>query len=113
MLLSILLSQICLVSNSRNSHILRLMNLGVMENLNRSTANLSKRWCQVYNGREQVKEWIIDIAQKFRNKGALSPDKDMSPQELGLPPEFQEAMRRRLGQTGIFVETNGKYSLSE
>jgi len=37
----------------------------------------------------------------------------MSIQELGLPPRFEEAMHRRLGQTGIFVEVNGKYYLNE
>ena len=37
----------------------------------------------------------------------------MSAQELGLPPRFEEAMHRRLGQTGIFIEVNGKYYLNE
>jgi len=37
----------------------------------------------------------------------------MTAQELGLPPRFEEAMKRRLGATGIFVETNGKYYLDE
>lgn len=37
----------------------------------------------------------------------------MSTQELGLPPRFEQAMHRRLGQSGIFVETNGKYYLNE
>lgn len=37
----------------------------------------------------------------------------MTAQELGLPPRFEEAMKRRLGQTGIFVEVNGKYYLNE
>jgi Flp pilus assembly protein TadB len=37
----------------------------------------------------------------------------MTIQELGLPPRFEEAMHRRLGQSGIFVEVNGKYYLSE
>ncbi|HYB03268.1 MAG TPA: hypothetical protein VED17_02320 [Nitrososphaerales archaeon] len=32
---------------------------------------------------------------------------------MGLPSRFQEAMHRRLGQTGIFVEVNGKYYLDE
>ena len=67
----------------------------------------------LYNRREQIREWIANIAEKFRKKGALSPDKAMSTEELDLPPRFQEAMRRRLGRTGIFVETNGKYYLSE
>ena len=37
----------------------------------------------------------------------------MTIQELGLPPRFEEAMHRRLGQSGIFVEINGKYYLNE
>ena len=37
----------------------------------------------------------------------------MTAQELGLPPWFEEAMKRRLGRLGIFVEVNGKYYLSE
>jgi len=37
----------------------------------------------------------------------------MTAEELGMPPMFKEAMRRRLGQTGIFVETDGKYYLDE
>jgi hypothetical protein len=37
----------------------------------------------------------------------------MTAQELGLPPSFEEAMKRRLGRSGIFVEVNGKYYLSE
>jgi hypothetical protein len=37
----------------------------------------------------------------------------MTIQELGLPPRFEEAMHRRLGRSGIFVEINGKYYLNE
>ena len=37
----------------------------------------------------------------------------MSVQELGLPPRFEEAMKRRLGATRIFVEVGGKYYLDE
>ena len=37
----------------------------------------------------------------------------MTIQELELPPRFEQAMHRRLGQTGIFVEVNGKYYLNE
>jgi len=36
-----------------------------------------------------------------------------TPQELGLPPRFEEAMKRRLGASGIFVEVDGKYYLDE
>ena len=37
----------------------------------------------------------------------------MTIQELDLPPRFEQAMHRRLGRSGIFVETNGKYYLNE
>lgn len=56
---------------------------------------------------------IQRIIAVFREKGATSPDKAMTAQELGLPPRFEEAMHRRLGATGIFVEVNGKYYLDE
>lgn len=63
--------------------------------------------------RGQGRRRIQEIIQRFREKGATSPDKAMTIQELGLPPRFEEAMHRRLGQTGIFVEANGKYYLNE
>jgi hypothetical protein len=56
---------------------------------------------------------LQEIIQKFRQKGATSPEKALTIQELGLPPRFEEAMHRRLGQSGIFVEVNGKYYLNE
>ncbi len=56
---------------------------------------------------------IESIAQKFREKGATSPQSAMTAQELGLPPRFEEAMKRRLGQTGIFVDIGGRYYLNE
>lgn len=37
----------------------------------------------------------------------------MTAQELGLPPRFEQAMKRRMGQTGIFVDVGGKYYLDE
>lgn len=45
--------------------------------------------------------------------GATSPATAKTTEELGLPPRFEDAMYRRLGQTGIFVEVNGKYYLNE
>lgn len=56
---------------------------------------------------------LRELIERFRQKGATSPEKAMTIQELGLPPRFEEAMHRRLGQSGIFVEVNGKYYLSE
>ena len=53
------------------------------------------------------------MVARFRERGATSPEKAMSVQELGLPPGFEEAMKRRLGATGIFVGAGGKYYLDE
>ena len=63
--------------------------------------------------RERVRTWVRWIIQQFRNKGATSPDKAMTTEELGLPPRFEEAMKRRLGKIGLFIEIDGKYYLSE
>jgi hypothetical protein len=63
--------------------------------------------------REQIERWFSGIVEKFRQKGAVSPDKAMTVDELGLPPRFEQAMKRRLGRLGVFVEVNGKYYLSE
>jgi hypothetical protein len=62
---------------------------------------------------EEIRKRLYEVVEIFRQKGATSPDKVMTVQELGLPPRFEEAMHRRLGQLGIFVEVNGKYYLSE
>ena len=67
----------------------------------------------MYRDREQMRQRLQEIIQRFREKGATSPEKAMTIQELGLPPRFEQAMHRRLGQTGIFVEVNGKYYLNE
>ncbi|MGH9920003.1 MAG: hypothetical protein ACRD6W_14200, partial [Nitrososphaerales archaeon] len=56
---------------------------------------------------------IQAFVASFREKGATSPEKAMTAQELGLPPRFKEAMGRRLGATGIFVDAGGKYYLDE
>jgi len=60
-----------------------------------------------------MRRWLNEVIKRFRQKGATSPEKAMTIQELGLPPRFEEAMRRRLGRSGIFVGLNGKYYLSE
>jgi hypothetical protein len=62
---------------------------------------------------EEWRQRLRAIIETFRQKGATSPEKAMAIQELGLPSRFEQAMHRRLGQTGIFVEINGKYYLSE
>jgi len=67
----------------------------------------------MFRQRDEIKKWLFEVIEKFLQKGAVSPERAMTAQELGLPPSFQDAMRRRLGRSGIFVEVNGKYYLSE
>jgi len=67
----------------------------------------------MFRRREEIQRRITEIVEKFRAKGAISPEKAMTADELGLPPRFEDAMNRRLEQTGIFRKTSGKYYLSE
>jgi len=63
--------------------------------------------------REEIYRRFMELVEKFREKGAISPEKALTAQELGLPQWFEQAMYRRLGQLGVFVEVNGKYYLDE
>ncbi|MFB3889506.1 MAG: hypothetical protein ACE14S_08440 [Candidatus Bathyarchaeia archaeon] len=67
----------------------------------------------MFRNREEIRRILLEVVEKFRQKGATSPEKALSAQELGLPPRFEDAMHRRLGRTGIFVEINGRYYLNE
>jgi hypothetical protein len=64
-------------------------------------------------GGGEIRRRIMEVVEKFREKGALSPEKALTAQELRLPPRFEQAMQRRLGQLRIFVEVDGKYYLDE
>lgn len=67
----------------------------------------------MFRDREEMRRRLAEIVERFRQKGALRPEKAVTIQELGLPPRFEEAMHRRLGQSGIFVEVSGMYYLNE
>jgi hypothetical protein len=67
----------------------------------------------MFRRRAEIREHLMELIEKFRQKGALSPEKALTAEEMDLPPEFKERMKRRLGQLGVFVEVNGKYYLSE
>ena len=67
----------------------------------------------MFEHREEIEKWFYEVVDKFRQKGAVNPDKAMTAEELGLPPRFDAAMKRRLGRLGVFVDVNGKYYLSE
>ena len=67
----------------------------------------------MFRRRDEVRERLLEVIEKFRQKGATSPEEAMTAEELGLPPKFQEMMKRRLGQIGVFKEVDGKYYMSE
>ncbi len=60
-----------------------------------------------------LKDRIMKIAEIFKEKGAVSPETAMSLEELGLSPQFSMMMQRGIGQSGVFLENNAKYYLSE
>jgi hypothetical protein len=63
--------------------------------------------------RQVIHRRVQEIVERFRQKGATSPESALSIEKLGLPPRFEEAMHRRLGQSGVFVEVDGRYYLDE
>lgn len=63
--------------------------------------------------RKEVRERVLAFVERFRQRGATTPDKALTLAELGLPFRFEYLMRGRLGKLGIFVEVEGKYYLSE
>lgn len=78
-----------------------------------SKAIIQERWCKLFRRHAEIRAHFLETIEKFRKKGALSPEKAMTAEELGLPAEFRERMKRRLGRLGVFVEVDGKYYLSE
>ena len=58
---------------------------------------------------------IAQMVEKFKEKGAVSPETAMTPDELGLPPMFERRMQMPtpMSQSGAFVEKDGKYYLVE
>lgn len=61
----------------------------------------------------EIKEMLLKEIEKFRQKGAVSPEKAMSIKELGLSAEFKGLMDGHLKLLGVFVEVDDKYYLSE
>ncbi len=61
----------------------------------------------------EIKEMLLKEIEKFRQKGAVSPEKAMSIKELGLSAEFKGLIDGHLKLLGVFVEVNNKYYLSE
>jgi hypothetical protein len=56
----------------------------------------------------------LPISRKVPPTRCYKPRKSYDAYELGLPPRFEQAMHRRPGHLGIFVEVNnGRHYLSE
>ena len=53
------------------------------------------------------------LVSTFQQKGATSPEKALTAEQLGLPRQFEEFMENREGQTRVFKEINGKYYLDK
>jgi len=61
----------------------------------------------------EIKETFLKEIEKFRQNGAVSPEKAMSVEELGLSPKFKTFLRSSPRLFGVFVKVNNKYYLSE
>ena len=40
----------------------------------------------MFRDREEIRRRLFEVVERFRQKGATTPEKAMSAQELGLPP---------------------------
>jgi len=67
----------------------------------------------MFRDEADVRRRLMEVVERFREKGATSPERALTVQELGLPPYFERVMHRWLGRLGIFVEVDGKYYLDE
>jgi DNA-binding PadR family transcriptional regulator len=61
----------------------------------------------------EIKEIFLNEVEKFRQKGAVTPEKAMSIEELGLSPKFKTLLSRSPRLLGVFVKVDNKYYLSE
>ena len=54
----------------------------------------------MFRRRQRIMERVSEVLEKFRQKGALSPEKALSPEELGLPPQVQGSHGETAGTAG-------------
>ncbi|UCH38325.1 MAG: ABC transporter ATP-binding protein [Candidatus Bathyarchaeota archaeon] len=62
---------------------------------------------------DMFRSQIMKIAEKFRKKGALSPETARSPEQLGLPSQFSMMVQMGMAGSSLFLKYDGKYYLSE
>ena len=62
-----------------------------------------------------MRERMMQLAETFKEKGAVSPETAKTPEELELPPMFGMMMQMPgpMRQSGAFVERDEKYYLAE
>ena len=65
------------------------------------------------HGMPEMRARTMEIVDTFKAKGATSPESALTLEELGLPPMFGMMMQSPMGQSGMFVEHDGKYYLNE
>jgi DNA-binding PadR family transcriptional regulator len=61
----------------------------------------------------EIKEMVLKEVEKFRQKGAVTPEKALSIEELGLSPKFEAFLRRSPRLLGVFVKVDDNFYLSE
>jgi DNA-binding PadR family transcriptional regulator len=61
----------------------------------------------------EIKEMLFKEIEKFRQHEAVSPEKAMTIEDLGLSPKFKTFLRSSPRLLGVFVNVDGKYYLSE
>jgi hypothetical protein len=59
----------------------------------------------MFGSRERIQKWFCDIVEKFRQKGALSPDKAMTTGRTGINNMSEaRAIRSTTGRPEIFPQ---------
>jgi ABC-type multidrug transport system ATPase subunit len=56
---------------------------------------------------------MMEIVETFVKNGATSPESAMALEELGLPPMFGMMLQGPMGQSGLILEHQGKYYISQ
>jgi DNA-binding PadR family transcriptional regulator len=64
------------------------------------------------DGEVQNRKPLLQVIEAFKQKGAVSPERALTLEELDLPPGF-EVKRSPPWFLGVLVEVDGKYYLSE
>lgn len=42
----------------------------------------------MFKQRDEIRKWLFEVIERFRQRGAVSPERAMTAQELGLPLGF-------------------------